>query len=47
MKNVPKFFYQLINSKDIISKAIQKWKKELSLHLDINVSVKEFFKLRF
>lgn len=42
-----KVLYQLINSKDIVPKAIQKWNTELSLHLDINDSVKDFFKVCF
>ena len=42
-----KVLYQLINSKDIVPKAIQKWNTELSLHLDINDSVKDFFKICF
>lgn len=42
-----KVLYQLINSKDIVPKAIQKWKTELSLHLDINDSVKDYFKVCF
>lgn len=40
-----KTLYNLINSKDIIPKAIQN--TELSMHLEVNVSVKEFFKVCF
>lgn len=42
-----KILYNLINSKDIIPSSIQKWNTELSMQLEINVSVKEFFKVCF
>lgn len=42
-----KTLYNLINSKDVIPNAIQKWNNELFMHLEINVSVKEFFKVCF
>ncbi len=42
-----KVLYQLISSKDMVPKAIQNWNTELALHLDINDSVKDFFKVCF
>lgn len=42
-EKISKVLYQLIDSKDkiIAPKAIQQWKTELSLHLDVNDSVKK------
>lgn len=40
-EKISKVLYELIDSKDIAPKAIQQWKTELSLHLDINNSVKK------
>lgn len=42
-----KILYNFINSKDIILKVIQKWNIELFMYLEVNVLVKEFFKVCF
>lgn len=42
-ENCFKILYLLISSKDIVPKVIKKWNTKLSLHLDINDSVKDVF----
>ena len=46
-KKCSKVLYDMINSNNIIPKAIQKWNTELTPHLENNISTKELFKVCF